>query len=424
MKRWMAPAALLFTVLGCGGAGEDANSNLPMNRRYASPAEVERATKSLSQGRSARVPVAANEFGFRLYAELLKGDSDKNVFVSPASISTALAMAYNGAGGSTKQAMMDALGFEGLSVEELNAAQKSLATVLSSPDPKVRLDIANSLWAKAGVEFKREFLSRVEESYGAKPTVLDFSSPDAAKTINDWVSQSTQEKIKGIVEKIESNTVMFLLNAVYFKGQWGEAFDPKKTEDREFTTFPGKKAKVPMMSRRDEFEYLQGEGFRSVRIPYGAGRVGLYLFLPDEGKTLKDFHKALNSKNWTKWMGGYKLLEGTVVMPKFKSEYKSVLNEPLSKLGMGVAFTDKADFSGMRDQRDLYLQEVVHKTFVEVNEEGTEAAAVTEVKVGVTSAPAPKKEFLFVADKPFCYAIVDKTTGVILFLGAMGDPKT
>lgn len=423
MRTWPILVALT-TLCGCGGAGDTNNPAFPTRGRVPTAAEVERATKSLAGGPAAKVPAASNELGFRLFAEIVKKEPEKNAFVSPASVSIALAMAYNGSAGTTREAMEKTLGLSGVQLPQVNEAYKSLRTVLASPDAKVRLDIANSLWAKSGVEFKRDFLGRIQDYFDAKPTSLDFAAPDSVKTINDWVSQATQEKIKSIVDKIEPDSVMFLINAVYFKGAWSEPFDPKLSSDREFTPFDGKKRDVPMMSRRDRYEYYAGDKFQAVRLPYGAGRLAMLAFLPDAGSSFKDFLKGLNAKNWQAWTSKFKKVDGTVILPKFRLEYEAVLNPFLSQLGMEVAFDSKsANFTGMREQQDLFLQRVLHKTFVEVNEEGTEASAVTSVEVGVTSAPAPEKSFEFLANRPFAYAIADKETGIILFLGIMGDPK-
>ncbi|MBI5706626.1 MAG: serpin family protein [Armatimonadetes bacterium] len=430
MKALFGLAMAAAVLAGCGG-NVDGTNNLP-TRRGASPAEVDKASKTLQQGKSARIAEESNAFGFKLLAELVgqKSKTEKgaepayqSALVSPLGISMCLAMAYNGAAKDTKTGMDKALGFDGLLLSDVNEAEKQLLTVFSAPDPKVQTEIANSLWAKKGIEFKKDYFSRIQENFGAAPTVLDFSGPDAAKQINAWVSQATQEKIRELVKEIPEDTVMFLINAVYFKGFWKTPFDPKVTEERDFAGFDGKKAKVQMMSRKGEFEYAQSDKARVVRMPYGSGRLAMLAVLPPEGGSYKALSKELNPKNWAAWTASLKPQQGTVMIPRFKMDYQAVLNDPLTTLGMGQAFTDKADFSGMREPNDLYIKQVLHKTTIEVNEEGSEAAAATKVEVGITSAPAPTKEFMFLADRPFFYAIVDKTTGVILFMGVYGDPR-
>lgn len=421
MKRWMAISALGLVLAGCGGSGDNTN-NLPM-RRTVTSGEVEKATKDLSKGKGARVMQESNNFGLRLLASVLKAQPDQNCLISPVGISVALSMAYNGASGTTKAGMDKALGFEGLTLADVNSADKQLLTMFVAPDPKVRVDIANSLWAKSGVEFKRDFLGRVQDSFGAPPTVMDFKSADAPKQINAWVAQATQDKITELVKAIPEDTALYLINAVYFKGFWKDQFDPRLTEDRDFTAFDGKKSKTKMMARKGDFDYFQSDKVRMVRLPYGSGRLGMLVILGPEGGNWKGLQKELSAKNLSTWKDGLKPIPGTIILPRFKAEYQLKLNDVLKELGMGEAFTDKADFSGMREPNDLYIKEALHKTFIEVNEEGTEAAAATKIEVGITSAPMPSKEFMFIADRPFYYAIEDKTTGVILFLGVYGDPK-
>lgn len=422
MKRLAYLPMLALLLAGCGGSGETSN-NYP-SRLSPTPEAVNRATKSLSTGKAKSVTAAANAFGFSLLRELAKKEPNKNLFISPSSISIALTMAYNGAEGGTKTAMERTLGIAGMTVREVNDANKDLRTLLAAPDKGVRIDIANSLWAKQGVDFKREFLGRNEDYFGAKVTALDFSKEEAPDAINVWVSEATQEKIKQIVDKIPPEMVMYLIDAVYFKGAWEKPFDPKQTMPREFTVFDGKKKEVPFMQRAGEFETFKAEKFEAVRLPYGTGRIGMFVFLPNGGVPVGEVVKQLDAKNWDGWIPKIKKLEGSVALPKFKAEYSAALKDTLAMLGMGEAFDpDKANFSGMAADMKLYLTSVGHKTFVEVNEEGTEAAAVTDVGVGVTAAPAPPKERLeFVANRPFVYGIVDQQTGTVLFLGIMGDP--
>lgn len=423
MKRNVSLSILAaVAAAGCGGSGDTTN-NFP-GRMSPTPEAVNRATKSLTTGKAKNVTQAANAFGFQLFQEVAKKEANKNFFLSPTSISIALAMTYNGAEGETKTGMEKTLGLAGLTVREVNDANKDLRTLLASPDKGVTLEIANSLWARQGVEFKREFLGRNEDYYGAKVTALDFTKEEAPDAINVWVSGATREKIKQIVDKVPTDIVMYLVNAVYFKGAWEKPFDPKRTLPREFTLFDGKKKETPFLNQAGEYECMKAEKFEAVRLPYGTGKLGMFVFLPNAGVPVADVVKQMTAKNWDAWLPKMKKLEGSVSIPKFKAEYSVALKDYLVTLGMGDAFDDKkANFTGMAAEPPLFISSVGHKTFVEVNEEGTEAAAVTDVAVGVTSAPAPPKERLeFVANRPFVYAIVDKTTGTVLFLGVMGDP--
>ncbi len=416
-------AAATLALSGCGGNGENTGSEFGGMKRNVTTADVDKATKNLTKGKSARLLAASNDFGFRLLNGLVKAEGDGNVFISPPSVSTALAMAYNGASGSTKDAMAKTLAFEGFEIGELNDAEKQMLTVLEGADPKVKLDIANSMWIKTGFDVKREFVGRLEDSFGAKPTVLDFANPESPKTINRWFEQATQGKIKDLVTTLNQDARLLLINAVYFKGLWQKPFDPQATHDLDFTTLAANKKQVPVMSLKADFPYYKGEKFSAVRLPYGSGRLGMVILLPNQGASMQDLLKSVTPKSWIEMSTKMPPIEGTVVIPKFKMDYTAALVEPLKALGMGVAFTDQADFSGMRDQKDLFIGDVQHKTFIEVSEEGTEAAAATKVEILITARLANPKEFTFTADRPFLYAIEDKETGMLIFLGILGDPN-
>jgi len=408
--------------MGCGGSGDN-GSNYP-GRLSPTPDAVNRATKELTTGRAKNVTLAANGFGFTLFQEVAKKEANKNFFISPTSIAMALTMALTGADANTQTEMEKVLGLTGMPEREVKEAIKNIRTVLAAPDKGVSLEIANSLWAKEGVAFKREFTGTNEDYFGAKVTTLDFSKEEAPDAINVWVSEATQEKIKQIVDKIPPEMVLYIVNAVYFKGGWQDPFDAKQTSDREFTPFDGKVKTVPMMHQTGEYEYQKTDKFAMARLPYGTGRLGMFVMLPNQGVPVADVVKQLNAKNWDAWTPKFKKLEGKIGLPKFKLEYSTSLNDALKALGMTEAFeAGKANFKGIAADPPLFISNVGHKTFVEVNEEGTEAAAVTDVAVAATAAPiAPKETFELIANRPFVYAIVDKQTGAILFLGVMGDP--
>jgi serine protease inhibitor len=425
MKTAWAFGIAAISLSGCGGSGDTADSRFGTGSgmmRNVTPAAVERATRSLATGRASLVPIASNEFGFRLFAELVKKQQDTNVVISPASLSTVLAIAYNGAAGSTREAMAKTLSVEGISLEDLNEGEKQMLTLLSAPDPKLELDIASSLWAKSGTEFRREFLGRVEDSYAAKPTVLDFASPECAKTINDWVSQATRGRITEMVKQVDPDSAMLLINAISFKGAWKDPFDPARTELRDFTAFGGKKKKASLMSRNGDFSFYTGKGFRAVRLPFGAARIAMVVVLPDETTPLKDVVKQLSAKSWSGMADKFKPSPGLVMLPKFRIEFGAGLMEALRTLGMGVAFSDAADFSGIRQERGLFLRDVMHRATILVDEKGAEAAAAAKVEVSESAAPIERKEVQFIVDRPFAWAIVDRDTGLVLFLGVIGDP--
>ncbi len=366
--------------------------------------------------------VSANTgFGFELFHELLGEEPSENVFISPSSIAFALAMTYNGADGETRTAMAEVLGLGGMSLDRVNQANADLMASLQQAEPAVELSIANSLWAREGVEFLPDFLGTNEEFYGAKVTALDFANPEASKTINGWVSDETRGKIEEIVaEPIDADTILFLINATYFKGKWAEQFDEADTRDDTFTLLDGTQRTVPMMSQSGKFRYFEGDGLQAISLPYQEERVSMYIFLPDEDSSLAEFCAELDADTWEGWVSQLHKQEGSITMPRFKAEYEAELNEALKAVGMEVAFTAGADFGNMVEQW-VFISEVRHKSFVEVNEEGTEAAAATSVEI---SKEAPTQQpFRMVVDRPFFCAIRDNETGTLLFMGAIVEPK-
>ena len=326
-------------------------------------------------------------------------------------------MTYNGAVGETERAMAEVLGIEGVNRDAVNQANLGLRESLRNRGPKVEISIANSLWARQGVAFNPDFLERNRQFFGAEVASLDFSSPQAAETINKWVDTNTNGKIKKIVQRIPPQTLFFLINAIYFKGSWKDVFDKSRTEEDIFYLSDGREKRVPMMHRKGVYPYFQGENFEAAILPYGDGAVSMYVFLPDHKLNLDEFLGVLNAENWASWLPQFQELtnkRSMMILPRFKLEYEVTLNDTLKALGMEVAFSNDADFSGMGP--GLSISEVRHKTFVEVNEAGTEAAAVTVVG-GPESVPP-----IFRVDRPFFFAIYDNTTKTILFMGIVTEP--
>jgi serpin B len=370
-----------------------------------------------------RLIEANNGLGFNLFRELTESNPEKNIFISPSSVLTALAMTYNGAEGGTRAAMEKTLQLEEMTMEKVNKAFADLLTILRNPDPKVELTVANSLWAREGVDFHEDFLTRNRDYFDAEATEIDFNDAGAADIINGWVKEKTRDRIDGIVEPpINPDTILFLINAIYFKGEWTEPFDPDLTRELPFNRPDGTKKEIPVMFQRNDFRYLENELFQAAILPYGKNeRVSMYIFLPAESAGLEQLYAELNSANWNEWIASFSSMEGEIGLPRFKFEYETSLNDTLKSLGMGIAFDDNAaDFSGMRPiPPRLVISEVKHKTFVEVNEEGTEAAAVTSVEVGVTAMP---ETFSMIVDRPFFFTITDDITGTILFMGSVLEP--
>jgi serpin B len=364
-----------------------------------------------------------NALGFRLLMHLTVTDPDANVLVSPASIAAALQMTCSGAAGMTRLEMAAALGLTGVELDRVNAANLALLQSLDKPGPGVELSIANSLWARRGVKLAKGFTGACQQYYRARVTSLDFASPKAATTINDWVKSSTGGRVPGIIEELSAADALVLLNAVWFKGQWQEKFDPALTRERPFYAW-GETLPVPMMSRSGEFEYLEQPGdFQAVRLPYGEGRFSLYVFLPADEDDALLFAHALDPEVWQEWLASFTRSKGELTLPKFKVEYSTSLVDVLAGFGMESAFDPAlADFSAMvAGPEELFISDVLHKGFVEVNEEGTEAAASTAV-IMTETAPPPQPPFTMVCDRSFVYAVADDTTGAVLFLGAIQAP--
>lgn len=369
-----------------------------------------------------RLVQANNRLGFKIMDELSNGNND-NIFISPSSILTALAMTYNGAEGNTRTAMEKTLGFEGMALDEINSAFADLLTLLNNPDPQVELAMANSLWAREGVGFNSNFLERNSEYYKAEVAEIDFDREDAADIINSWVKDNTGGNIEDLIEApIDTDSILFLINAIYFKGDWTNKFDPDETRDVPFTLPDGSQKDHPLMFKYSNFYYFQNDLFQAVKLPYGENeRIGMYLFLPREGISKEELYRKLQAEPWKNLTGKLYSVEGEVGLPRFQFEYEVSLNSTLEVLGMGIAFDqDQADFSGMRPTPpELFISEVKHKSFIEVNEEGTEAAAATSVEIAVTSMP---ETFSMIIDRPFIFTIADSMTGTILFMGEVTNP--
>jgi serine protease inhibitor len=381
--------------------------------------------EAAGEDRSAmKIAEANNQFGFDLFKQLEGQDKGKNIFFSPLSVAFALAMTYNGAAGVTKEEMQRVLKLNGMTDDQINEESAGLMKSLRQSDPQVQLAIANSLWARKGVEFKEEFLARNRKYFDAEIASLDFADPQTKTTINNWVSKNTQGKIPSIIDQIDSQMVLYLINAIYFKGLWTRKFDKAQTKNEPFYLLSGSQKQMPMMAQSGEYRYYRGDKFQAISLPYGKGGTSLYLFLPDKGSSLDDLLNTFSHDTCAQWLKGFRNTPGDVKIPRFKMDYEQTLNPMLMALGMKTAFSiNHADFSGMRDKRDVYISEVKHKAIVEVNEEGTEAAAVTSVGVRTTSLKVPQERFRFIADHPFLMIIRDETAGANLFMGTVVDPK-
>jgi serine protease inhibitor len=367
---------------------------------------------------------AVNEFALELTVQLGRQDAGQNVFLSPANVAIALAMTANGARGETLQSMLSALNLNTLDLETVNSNFAALQALLVRDEPGATVAIANALWARAGVAFNADFLQRTQGFYDARIEALDFDQPDAPKTINEWVRRQTNDKIPAVVERIPEEIILLLMSAIYFNGKWETPFNPEFTQDRPFYLLNGTTKELPTMYRSDDFEYLKGDGFQAVRLPYAGGGVRMVIILPDADRTLAQLTDQLSIENWESWREQFSVKEGQLYLPRFTTRYDKQLNQALSAMGMTEAFDDgRADFSGMRPVPPaLFVSQVRHVAYVDVNEAGTEAAAVTSVEMGITSAMPIEEPFVMQVDRPFFFAIEETSTGSILFTGLITEP--
>ncbi|WP_430813629.1 serpin family protein [Carboxylicivirga sp. RSCT41] len=368
---------------------------------------------------------ASNQFGFNLFGILSK-ETNENLMISPLSISQALCMVSNGANGSTFNEMTSALSFPDYQIGELNDANQTIRDELLGADSKVTMDIANSIWYRDSYPISADFVSSNQVYYDADVKALDFSDGARAKEIiNDWVNSKTKGRIEEIVEEINDAHMMFLINAIYFKGRWTYRFDKENTKDDAFFLMDGSTIHVPSMSVEADLGYYSGAAGKCVSIPYGNGHFEMVIAMPNNGEGLAQFVDNLNDAQWKEMTDNMVERGVALSLPKFSFASKQQLNDPLIALGMSTAFSDRADFSLMNENgiSDLKISKVLHKSFVEVNEEGTEAAAVTSVSMELTSIGGEGASIIFNVNQPFVFAIREKDTGVILFLGQVYQPE-
>jgi serine protease inhibitor len=365
---------------------------------------------------------SANKFGLELFQNLNASNEDRDMFISPLSVSLAFGMAFNGAAGSTREAIQNTLELPGLSVDEINNSYRTLIDFLTGLDSEVIFEIANSIWYRKGFPIEQSFLDVNSTYFDAEIAGLDFSDPAAADIINAWVDEKTHGKIKDIVQPpIDPLTMLYLINAVYFYGYWTYAFDPEKTIDHPFHLYDGSETTCSMMYQLNEFPYLETQDFQAVSLPYGESKFNMALFLPIPDVDINELIARLTDTGWDTWINSMAPCSVYVQMPKFKLEEEYSLKEVLCAMGMMEAFSpETADFSNITKAMDLYISAVRHKTFVKVDEDGTEAAAVTIIEFGTTCL-IPSTKY-FVLDRPFIFAIYERESDAILFMGKLMKP--
>lgn len=404
MKYLTLSFALLFLVvlISC-----ESDSN-------ETPAEF----KSLPK--SEKVIASNSDFAFSLFKEIAAVEIEDNFMISPVSASLALGMVYNGADNETKFAFDEVFNYGDASLEEVNSINQSLINYLTENVSGTQFSVANSLWMNQDFSFHDNFTSLNKKYYDAKVENLDFQDPNTLKIINNWVSDKTQKKIPTILEAIEPGMVLFAINALYFKSDWKHKFKEENTKNLPFYPAGSSAKSVPMMNMTENLSFLSNSIFSSVKLPYKNDKFNMTVFLPNEDKTLNDVIEVLDEKNRTSWENQYTTQKVIVTMPKFTFSYKKEFNDALQNMGLGIAFTDNADFSLM-SATPTKISFVLQKTFIEVNEKGTEAAAATVVGMELTNAGPTLNRLLI--DRPFIFIITEKTTNAICFMGKVGMPE-
>jgi len=391
--------------------------------------------KSNADSESDSVPSSVvtgnSQFATDLYAEISEKENetpehDGNLLVSPYSVSTALAMTFAGAKRQTEAEMAEVMHFN-LPQQQLHPAFAQLIAKLDKPGIQrpYQLSVANRLWGQQDYRFLAEFLQTTRQHYGAELAEVDFvgHNAEARKTINRWVEEQTQEKIKDLIQPPDLThlTRLVLTNAIYFKGDWKHPFDKNETRPAPFSVAPGQQVESTMMHQERTLKYAQLKDFQILELPYAGNDLSMIVLLPQQVGGLTEIEKALTPKNLEQWMRRLRATRVSVFLPKFKMTCRVYLEEVLASMGMKTAFDRTANFSGMTGGKDLYISKVIHKAFIDVNEEGTEAAAATAVVMARKGPPRPTP--VFRADRPFLFVLRDNQTGSILFMGRLVNPR-
>lgn len=371
--------------------------------------------------KSAELIEADLEFGFDLFRKIYAQSDETNLMISPLSVSYALGMAYNGAETTTFDAFQDVLHFGDLTRDEVNQSYKSLMNQLTGLDDRVEFSIANSMWYKLGFQVVQEFIDNNKTYFDAEVREVNFTDPATVDLINGWIEDKTNDKIRDMLDYIPGSAVMYLINAIYFNAPWKYEFDKADTYQGNFHLEGGGSHSADFMRVEGDFMYTATEDFSAVELPYGDSAYSMVVMLPENGTEPASLVEKLSASNWKDWFGDSFMTGVSVHLPKLKHGFKSLLNDPLIDLGMGVAFTPSADFTGITPPGGIFISRVIHQTFIDVMEEGTEAAAATIVEFIETSAGGGN--ISFIADRPFLYVIKENSTGAILFMGKVGKPS-
>jgi len=366
---------------------------------------------------------SANKFAFDIFKPVVnETKGSENIMISPFSITSALSMVLNGTAGETYDAVRHTLRYDGKTIEEVNETYLRLMEEMIPVDPRVVMEIANSVWVEKRLVVKEPYINALKTWYLAEARNIDVTDPNAVDIVNSWIEEKTHDRIQDMLDYLSPDLAMLLINAIYFDGKWRYRFDAEDTQNRPFYITPGESVQVPMMYQEENFAVAGTANATLVELPYGQGNYSMVVMLPDEGVSLPEVAATLSSEEWEEWMHqlSYGSSEVQLSLPKFEYEYKRSLNDDLVRLGMGVAFDpDNADFSNITDQ-DIFISRVLHQTFIKTDEEGTEAAAATVVEFEFTSIPSIT---VVNVNRPFLYFIRETTTGTIVFMGQVVDPR-
>ncbi|MBU5593861.1 serpin family protein [Amphibacillus sp. MSJ-3] len=412
MKKMSVIALFVLLLTACGTADQapidqDDDSNV-----------------SSSENIDQTIIDANNQLGFDLLSTI-ESDENGNTFISPTSLFMALSMVYNGADGETRQEMVDTLQLDEIEGDQLNQANASLLAIMNDDSRQAELKMGNSIWLNQEFQFQNDFLENNQHYYHAEMQEIGVADGKSADQINKWVSEATNEKIDQIVDvPLNPDIVAMLINAVYFQGTWTYPFDENRTEEHAFHLEDGSTKNVPLMTLKKNFMYMENGDFQAISLPYGDDEeMSMQIFLPNEDKNIADLQDNLTNKDWKKWKSEFQEQEGTIMLPKFQLEFEASLSKALESLGMKTAFDERqADFSKMVEEDvQIWISEVKQKTFIDVNEEGTEAAGTTSVDIVTTSAQIDPP-FEMKVDRPFFMTITDEKTGALLFMGTILNP--
>ncbi len=396
-------APMLFNLLGCSESPEtNAQQEIQITKTKAALIE------------------SNNVFAFRIFKSVVENDTPgTNLFISPLSLYYALSMAADGANGSTYEAFKQTLGYD-LPREKTLMELKELYEQLIKDEDKMIVEIANSLWTDKSFKIKDKYYSELVEYFHAYGDNPDFMSPETVKIINSWIANKTHDKIQNMLSSISPGEVLFLINAIYFKADWLTTFDEEFNTSRPFYSENSDKAEVEYMTQKTNFPYYANQVYSAIQLPYADTNYCMTIFLPNLTKTTEDIVNELTLEEWNKIQNLFTQKEISITIPKFKFGYGvRNMNKELQEMGLGEAFSNKADFSGISDLK-LAISRVLHKSYIDVNEKGSEAAAATIVGIELTSMNPG--QFTFVADHPFIFTISERTTNTILFMGKVSEP--